>query len=445
MATKSPSQTRSSQQKHHLRKTLRPSNEAENVKEVYILVMGLTGAGKSTFISIVTGDDSIPIGKDDELDCVTQEVRDYSFETSYHGEFYEVHLIDSPGFDDGVANDAEILSRIATYINVLYKMKNTIAGVLYLHDITKARMGGVGLRNLRMLENMIGMDKWDNCTLVTTKWGCTNNAEAEEGRENQLRTRPQFFQAMIESSYSAKMVRFHRSKASGLEIIRPHLRRAFTPKISEQMVDPDGPKYSLGETDAGKVVADNLEKLAQMNQQAEELAAAKKTLEQKFDEKLFQEYKRKRDEILSKHRTQRASRWAVRAAILGGGIAAGVVTMGPGASVLAAEPVFERYARKQKRRETAEKIALRESYKKESAAAGTMAKYNTDWLMDRKVQHRHDLDCDEYSMVNQSESSVGLAPAAPVRKSRDSLSDDSDGSDFADLRSDVPWNKAFAK
>ena len=48
-------------------------------------------------------------------------------------------------------------------------------------------------------------------------------------------------------------------------------------------------------------------------------------------------------------------------------------------------------------------------------------------------------------MVNQSESSVGLAPAAPVRKSRDSLSDDSDGSDFADLRSDVPWNKAFAK
>ena len=69
MATKSPSQTRSSQQKHHLRKTLRPSNEAENVKEVYILVMGLTGAGKSTFISIVTGDDSIPIGKDDELDC----------------------------------------------------------------------------------------------------------------------------------------------------------------------------------------------------------------------------------------------------------------------------------------------------------------------------------------------------------------------------------------
>ena len=38
------------------------------IRIVYILVMGLTGAGKSTFISVVTGDEDIPIGKDGELD-----------------------------------------------------------------------------------------------------------------------------------------------------------------------------------------------------------------------------------------------------------------------------------------------------------------------------------------------------------------------------------------
>jgi len=38
------------------------------MKEIYILVMGLTGAGKSTFISIVTGDNSIPIGNPDDMD-----------------------------------------------------------------------------------------------------------------------------------------------------------------------------------------------------------------------------------------------------------------------------------------------------------------------------------------------------------------------------------------
>lgn len=38
------------------------------IRIVYILVMGLTGAGKSTFVSVVTGDEDIPIGKDGELD-----------------------------------------------------------------------------------------------------------------------------------------------------------------------------------------------------------------------------------------------------------------------------------------------------------------------------------------------------------------------------------------
>ena len=45
-------------------KTMRsdvPSDTVE-VRPVYILVMGLTGAGKSTFISVITGNDKIPVG-----------------------------------------------------------------------------------------------------------------------------------------------------------------------------------------------------------------------------------------------------------------------------------------------------------------------------------------------------------------------------------------------
>ena len=38
-----------------------------------------------------------------------------------------------------------------------------------------------------MLEKMIGIDKWDNCTLVTTMWGCTNKPQGEEMREKTLR------------------------------------------------------------------------------------------------------------------------------------------------------------------------------------------------------------------------------------------------------------------
>ena len=38
------------------------------IRIVYILVMGLTGAGKSTFVSVVTENEDIPIGKDGEMD-----------------------------------------------------------------------------------------------------------------------------------------------------------------------------------------------------------------------------------------------------------------------------------------------------------------------------------------------------------------------------------------
>ena len=52
------------------KKTMRsavPTTKVE-IRIVYILVMGLTGAGKSTFVSVVTENEDIPIGKDGELD-----------------------------------------------------------------------------------------------------------------------------------------------------------------------------------------------------------------------------------------------------------------------------------------------------------------------------------------------------------------------------------------
>jgi predicted GTPase len=57
----------SSKTSHTLQKTMRRSG-AYSKLEIYILVMGLTGSGKSTFISIATEDDTIPIGEQDDMD-----------------------------------------------------------------------------------------------------------------------------------------------------------------------------------------------------------------------------------------------------------------------------------------------------------------------------------------------------------------------------------------
>ena len=47
-----------------VQKTTRSSDPSDDVevRVVYILVMGLTGAGKSTFISVVTGNNKIAVG-----------------------------------------------------------------------------------------------------------------------------------------------------------------------------------------------------------------------------------------------------------------------------------------------------------------------------------------------------------------------------------------------
>ena len=91
---------------------------------------------------------------------MTEEVQDYVLLYACHGMTYEVHLIDSPGFDDDIVGDVEVLKNIADYVNLTYKMKERLAGVLYLHDITTARMGGVGKRIIRMLEQMSGLEKF---------------------------------------------------------------------------------------------------------------------------------------------------------------------------------------------------------------------------------------------------------------------------------------------
>lgn len=323
---------------------------------------------------------------------------------------YEVHLIDSPGFDDDASADAEVLSSIAEYVNFNYMLKERLAGVLYLHDITRAKMGGVGKRNIRMLEQMIGVEKFPNCTIVTTKWGCTTRQD-EEQRENTLRTIPEFFGSMLEKGplhHGATMRRFDpKSRGTALEIITPYLENKFTPYISKQMADPKGPKLSLGETAAGKVVDDHLKelaetKLAEMKQELEKVKAGRAVLSQKYDETLFAVFKQKRKELCRRICLQRSGRWIMRTSIVGGAIVASVLTMGPGASVFALEPMFEQAVRGQRKNEHLAKRKLEAEFKNESKDASRLKTKDPKWLWDSKVQNMDDLDNERYRIKSGS-------------------------------------------
>ena len=335
---------------------------------------------------------------------MTKDVQDYILFYQHRGTPYEIHLIDSPGFDDDVIGDADVLSSIADYVNTNYKLKEQLAGVLYLHDITKARIGGVGQRNIRMLEKLIGLEKFNNWTVVTTKWGCTTSPQDEQLREKSLGTDPDLFGSMLQERQHqcATMKRFDpKSKGRALEIIKPYLGKAFTPQITRQMVDPKGPKLSLGETEAGKVVADYLKKLEQRNLELEKVQAAQSVLSQKYDETLFEEFKQKRKKLRRHIRLQRSGRWIMRTTIVGGAIVATVLTLGPGASAFALEPAYEKAVRGQRRKEARDKVELEEEFKKRSKDANYLKNVDARWLWNSKVRTLQDLD-DRYSVRSLS-------------------------------------------
>ncbi|KAI4258488.1 MAG: hypothetical protein L6R42_005069 [Xanthoria sp. 1 TBL-2021] len=411
-------------------KNLRLPQPQAEVRDIYILVMGLTGAGKSTFISVVTGDDTIPIGAEGDMDsgklfradltaltkafsAVTYTVTDYILDIRQGGVIYRVHLIDSPGFDDGTVEDVKVLTRIANFINFQYKFGSTLAGVLYLHDIMKGRMGGVGQRNLRMLEKMIGIDKWDNCTLVTTKWGCTTNPEAEAAREATLKRQDNYFGSMLKNSHQASIRRFEpKSKGQALDIIKPHLKRSFEALISEQMVKDGGPKLSLGETSAGQIVASHLQELKKMQGEKEELEEAHQLLGRKFDEEIFANFKSRRDKLLRAQQLHKIGRWAARTTLVGGAITATVVTLGPGAAAFALGPAFEGFATRQKNYDQAKMDDLQKEFEKASQTPLKHAsEFDAAWLRDPRVKSISDLS-DNYSL--RSSSSTDLSTIETV-------------------------------
>ena len=307
--------------------------------------------------------------------------------------------------------DAEVLSKIADYLNTNYKLKERLAGVLYLHDITKAKVGGVAQRNIRMLENMIGGEKFDNCTLVTTKWGCSKVNE-EKARETSLCREMKYFGSMLQnpnhdSHRNATLARFDpKTKATALSIIHPYLENKFTPKISSQMVDPRGPKFALGETEAGKVVADNLKKLAETKQELSKVKAAEQLLAQKYDETLFEEFKQKRKRLRRKIALQRSGRWIMRTTIVGGSIAATILTLGPGAWAFALEPAYERVVRGQRRNEKLAQHQLEEEFKARSKDASYLQGKDPSWLRTNKVQKLKDLEGEVFSIKSESSESI---------------------------------------
>ncbi|EHL01445.1 P-loop containing nucleoside triphosphate hydrolase [Glarea lozoyensis ATCC 20868] len=202
-----------------------------------ILVMGVTGVGKSTFIHHATGR-NVEVGHG-QSSC-TSKVKCYQIPQT------NIYFMDTPGFDDTYTSDAKILEEIATALLDAFNDKAEIQGALYVHPVIEAKMRGSGRKNLIMFRKVLGMEGMKNVRLVTTKWSQVDYHTGVD-RETELSEKEEFWQPLLAAG--ASTVRFGDTMESAIEIIKPLIHGpAFEPQLVEEVVR-DGKE--LRQTQAG--------------------------------------------------------------------------------------------------------------------------------------------------------------------------------------------------
>jgi hypothetical protein len=201
-----------------------------------------------------------------------------------------VVFIDTPGFDDTDVSDITILERVSEWLintsaflccllfqltqrGSSYASEVKLAGIIYLHEITQARMRGSFRKNYEMFGELCGHKAMANVVAVSTKWDQIMETEAE-AREEQLK---KFWVTKLGNSVVA--ARFMHTYKSAWDIVDLLVRkeRLDALQIQEELVDLE---KALPDTAAGttlqKQLQDALKEYENTVQQKRSAAAMQK-------------------------------------------------------------------------------------------------------------------------------------------------------------------------
>lgn len=228
----------------------------------------------------------------------------------------KIFLIDTPGFDDTYRSDTDVLREVADWLNQAYQFQIKLTGIIYLHRITDVRIGGSGMKNLRMFRKLCGERGLGSVVLATTMWSLCPDSDARR-RENQLVKQNDLWKYLL--SHGARVFRQDDGAISGQQIINYLVDRArpVTLEIQHEMVDRG---LKLSETSAGKEVQGELEKLKEMHDKEmrdirEEMAEAVKAkdLERQAELREYREQiNRQMEQAAAQARQLEASREQLR-------------------------------------------------------------------------------------------------------------------------------------
>ncbi|GAP88263.2 putative p-loop containing nucleoside triphosphate hydrolase protein [Rosellinia necatrix] len=217
-------------------------------QDLLIAVMGMTGSGKTTFISKVTGRTDLNIGH--SLTSCTRDIE--VVETKIDGRV--VRFVDTPGFSDTNLSDSEVLQLIADYLATAYRNDVKLSGIIYLHPISDTRMTHHATKNLQMFQKLTGENNLKNVILATSMW---DKVPIEQGlaREEELKKR--FWNVLL--ALGAKAIRHDGTPESARSIAQTLMaNKPFFVRLQKEMGRDNKP---LRDTEAGQQVMLELSKL----------------------------------------------------------------------------------------------------------------------------------------------------------------------------------------
>ncbi|CAJ2504937.1 Uu.00g123310.m01.CDS01 [Anthostomella pinea] len=222
-------------------------------RDLLIAVMGMTGSGKTTFISKVTGRTDLEIGH--SLTSCTRDIQ--VVETKIEGR--TVRFVDTPGFSDTNLSDSEVLQLIADYLAAAYRQDMKLSGIIYMHPISDTRVTHHATKNLQMFQKLTGEKNLKNVVLATSMW---DKVTQEQGLARERELKDKFWKVML--AYQAKAVRYGGTLESALHIAHILMNnKPFYLQLQEEMGKDN---KALRDTTAGREVMIELLRMKEEHQ-----------------------------------------------------------------------------------------------------------------------------------------------------------------------------------